>query len=156
MDVTTRPATASDLPTLLTFEQGIITAERPFDPTIRPDPISYYDVGELIASPEAEVVVAELKGSLVGSGYAKKNASRHYTEPAFHAYLGFMYVVPELRGKGVNQLILQDLFAWARKRGLLEVRLTAYPGNLPAMNAYGKAGFEPYIVEMRKRLDASG
>lgn len=153
MVVKTRTATFADLPTLLTFEQGIIEAERPFDSTLRPDPISYYDVEALIASPEAEVVVAVLNGLLIGSGFALKKASRHYTEPAFHAYLGFMYVVPEQRGQGVNQLLLHDLLSWARENGLLEIRLTVYSGNSPAEKAYEKAGFDPYILEMRKRLD---
>ena len=30
-----RKATLDDLPTLLLFEQGVIEAERPFDPTIK-------------------------------------------------------------------------------------------------------------------------
>ncbi len=67
MPIVTRPATPADLSILLTFEQGIIAAERPYDQTLRPDPISYYDIGELIASPEAEVIVAELDGVLIGS-----------------------------------------------------------------------------------------
>lgn len=153
MVVQTRAATRTDLPTLLAFEQGIIAAERPFDSTMRPDPISYYDVGSLIASPDAEVIVAELNGSLIGSGFALKKASRHYTEPDFHAYLGFMYVVPEQRGQGVNQLILQDLLSWARDNELFEIRLTVYPGNDSAIRAYEKIGFDPHLLEMRTRLD---
>ena len=43
-----RVANLTDLPILLQFEQGIITAERPFDPTLKPDPISYYNLEELI------------------------------------------------------------------------------------------------------------
>ena len=153
MDVTTRAATPADLPKLLAFEQGIIAAERSFDSTLRPDPISYYDVGALIESAEAQVAVAELEGSLIGSGFAVKRASRHYTEPAFHAHLGFMYVVPEHRGRGVNQLILQELFSWARQHGLPEIRLTVYPENQSAVRAYEKIGFTPHILEMRTRLE---
>ena len=153
MSITTRPATPTDLPVLLSFEQDIIAAERPFDPTLRPDPISYYDIGTLITSTDAEVVVAELNGVLIGSGFAMKKASRHHVEPAFHAYLGFMYVVPEQRGKGVNQLLLHDLISWARTNGLPEIHLTVYPDNKPAMRAYEKVGFDPHLVEMRMRLD---
>ena len=42
-----RTATLDDLETLYRFEQGIILAERPFDPTLAKDPISYYDLKEL-------------------------------------------------------------------------------------------------------------
>lgn len=39
-----RIATLKDLPTLLAFEQGVIEAERPFDPTIKAGNINYYDI----------------------------------------------------------------------------------------------------------------
>ena len=153
MPITARPATRADLPTLLAFEQGIITAERPYDQTLRSDPISYYDIGELIASPNAEVIVAELDGTLIGSGHVTKKASRHYLAPAFHAYIGFLYTVPEHRGKGVNKLVLDALLAWARANDLPEIHLTVYPGNEAAIRAYEKAAFTPYLLEMRMNLD---
>lgn len=147
-----RSATAADLPVLLEFEQGIVKAERPFDHTLKPDPINYYDVGELLASADAEVAVAELGGQLIGSGYAKKKRSRTYVDPEYHAFIGFLYVHPEYRGQGVNQRVLDHLFAWARARDLPEIHLTVYPDNAPAIRAYEKVGFRPYISEMRLNL----
>lgn len=152
-DILIRPATPEDLPTLLRFEQGIITAERPYDQTLKPDPISYYDIGEMISDPNAEVAVAVSDGRLIGSGYAIKKASRHYLNPPFHAFIGFLYVEPDFRGRGVNQRVLDHLFAWARANDLPEIHLTVYPDNAPAIRAYEKVGFEPYILEMRLNLD---
>ena len=148
-----RPAQAADLPTLLRFEQGIVMAERPFDHTLKPDPISYYDVEAMIDAPDAEVAVAVLDGALIGSGYAQRKRSRHYVDPDYHAYIGFLYVDPEHRGKGVNQRVLDHLFAWARANDLPEIHLTVYPQNAPAIRAYEKVGFDPYILEMRLNLD---
>ena len=153
MSLTTRPATQSDLTTLLQFEQGIMAVERPYDHTLKPDPISYYDISELIESPNALVIVAELDGELIGSAYATKKRSLDYVQSEFHAFLGFMYVSPQHRGKGVNQVILKDLLNWSREMNLPEVHLTVYPGNEPAIKAYEKAGFRPYITEMRLHLD---
>ncbi|MEO0549853.1 MAG: GNAT family N-acetyltransferase [Pseudomonadota bacterium] len=153
MPLLIRAATPDDLPTLLGFEQGIVTAERPYDHTLKPDPISYYDIGDLIASPDAEVAVAELDGKLIGSGYVNKKRSRHYLTPEWHAFIGFLYVAPEHRGKGVNRRVLDHLFAWARANDLPEIHLTVYPGNEPAIKAYEKVGFDPYILEMRLNLD---
>ena len=152
-DITIRSAHASDLTKLLEFEQGIILAERPYDETLKPDPISYYDVGAMIASPDAAVAVAERNGKLIGSGYAQKKASRHYVSPPFHAYIGFLYVVPEERGRGINQRVLDYLFAWAQSNDLPEIHLTVYPENASAIRAYEKTGFEPYILEMRMNWD---
>ena len=153
MPLLIRSATPEDLPTLLTFEQGIVKAERPYDHTLKPDPISYYDIGELIASPDAEVAVAELDGELIGSGYANKKRSRPYLIPEWHAFIGFLYVSPDHRGKGINQRVLDHLFAWARANNLPEIHLTVYPDNAPAIRAYEKVGFDPYILEMRLNLD---
>lgn len=152
-EITIRSAVPEDLPVLLVFEQGIIHAERPYDHTLKPDPISYYDVGALISDDDAEVAVAELNGELIGSGYARRKASRHYLSPSEHAFIGFLYVDPEHRGQGVNKRVLDHLFDWARANDLPEIHLTVYPGNEPAIKAYEKAGFDAYLVEMRRNLD---
>lgn len=153
MSITIRPAKPEDLPVLKAFEQGIIQAERPFNHLLRPDPISYYDIGELITSPQAEVVVAEIDGELIASGFARTKTSPPHIGPDVYAYLGFMYVRPDHRGQGVNRRILDALLAWARSMNLTEVRLTVYPDNEPAVQAYEKAGFSPYLLEMRLGLD---
>ena len=148
----TRKATPSDLPTLLLFEQEIIKAERPFDPTIRPDPVRYYDLEGMLEDPQVEVQVAEADGKLVGVGYARVSESRHFLNHTQHAYLGFMYVVPAHRGTGVIQRILEVLKEWAFSRGLTELRLEVYSENTNAIRAYEKAGFMPLMTEMRLRL----
>lgn len=152
MALAIRSAKPEEIEHLRAFEQAIIAAERPYDETLKPDPISYYDLGALIASEDAEVAVAVMEGRLVGSGYAKKKLSRPYTSPKYHAFIGFMYVHPDFRGQSINRKVLEHLYGWARAQGLFEVRLTVYPDNEPAMRAYEKAGFVPHITEMRHQL----
>ncbi|MDF1868512.1 MAG: GNAT family N-acetyltransferase, partial [Saprospiraceae bacterium] len=53
-----RPATLDDLETLFEFEQGVISAERPFDATLKPEKINYYDLSALIQSSDSEVIIA--------------------------------------------------------------------------------------------------
>jgi len=125
MNITVRPARESDLPILKSFEQGIITAERPFDETLKPDPISYYDIRAMIHSSEAEVAVAEVDDELVASGYVVKKESLEYAINDYHAFIGFLYVAPAYRGKGINGRVLDHLFAWAKAQKLLESRLSA-------------------------------
>ena len=152
-EIKIRSATPGDLPTLLTFEQGIIHAERPYDHMLKPDPISYYDVGALIEDPDAEVAVAETENQLIGSGYVRRKASRHYLTPEEHAFIGFLYVDPAFRGRGVNKRVLEHLFDWARANNLPEIHLTVYPENSSAVRAYEKSGFSHYLTEMRLNLD---
>ena len=151
-NITFRTATLDDLPTLLEFEQGIIEVERPFDPTLAPDPINYYDIGEFIKSDDTEVMVAMVGEEIVGSGYAKITKSKVYHRMEHHAYLGFMFTTPAHRGKGINQGLTEALIDWAKSKGLSEIRLDVYAENPSAIRAYEKAGFKKHMIEMRRGI----
>lgn len=148
-EIIIRTATLNDLETLLRFEQGIIATERPFDPTLKKDPISYYDLAALITSAEAAVIVAEVNSEIVGSGYALIKASKPYEDHGRYAYLGFMFVEDHFRGRGINKKIIGGLTAWAVEQGLKEIRLEVYSGNTNAVKAYEKVGFKAHMLEMR-------
>lgn len=152
MTLTIREATETEIAVLLDFERGIIAAERPFDNTLKEGEIHYYDLLELIKSPKASVVVAEVNNEVVGSGYAKILKAKPYQKYSEYAYLGFMYVKPEFRGQGINQKILQHLIDWSKKQNLTEVRLEVYDENIIAKNAYLKAGFKSNLLEMRLEI----
>jgi GNAT superfamily N-acetyltransferase len=145
-----RRATVDDLPVLREFEQGVIAAERPFDVTLKPDPIRYYDLEGMIAAAHIELVVAEAGGALVGSGYARLEAVEPYLRHPRHAYLGFMYVTPDHRGRGINAEIVEALGRWAAAQGVTELRLDVYQRNAPAIRAYEKAGFVQHTILMRR------
>lgn len=148
-----RYATEDDLDELLQFEQQLIRAERPMDPTIRQGHVNYYDIRELINTPDAALAVAEAGGRLVASGYVRARKARAYLDHEYYAYLGFMYTVPGFRGTGINRRIIEFLRKWALAAGLKELRLTVYDSNEPAIRAYEKAGFRKHIIEMRLQGD---
>lgn len=146
----TREATAKDLEILLTFEQGIVSAERPFNRTLIDGEIHYYDLNEFIQSPDATLIVVENDDEIVASGYALiKKSEKDYNKFKNYAYLGFMYVKPEYRGKGINKIITDELINWSRSKGISEIRLDVYAENASAVKAYEKAGFEPHLLTMR-------
>jgi ribosomal protein S18 acetylase RimI-like enzyme len=151
-DISVREATPEDLSILLQFEEGVIEAERSMDSGLKEGPINYYDIDRLIASPDLRLAVAEKEGELVGCGYARLEAAKPYLKYVRQAYLGFMYVRPDHRGRGINQLILDDLYRWSLSRGVTEVRLEVYPTNSAAIRAYEKAGFTPYILQMHATI----
>lgn len=150
--ITVRKASLQDLGTLFRFEQGVIIAERPFDATLKTGHIHYYELEEMIAATHIEIVVAELAGELIGSGYARIEKAKHYLQHEQHAYLGFMYVDPNHRGKGVNRKIIDALKGWAISQNVTELRLDVYANNASAIKAYEKAGFNSHMVEMRMGL----
>ena len=144
-----RKATLDDVPVLLEFEQGLIAAERPMDPTIKEGHIHYYDVRDFIKEEDAELLVADLNGTIVASGYARIKGDRHYLKHDRIGYLGFMFVPQQHRGNGYNGLILEALIDWCRTRGLEEIRLDVYQVNESAIRAYEKAGFVKHLINMR-------
>ena len=144
-----RVATIKDLPLLLEFVQGVITAERSFDPTLKKGPTTYYDIEEMISVEHIQLVVAEINEKLVGAGYARIEKSKDYLEHKYHGYLGFMYVVPEHRRKGINHKILNELTDWCASKNIYELRLQVYQDNKVAINSYEKAGFTKHLIEMR-------
>ncbi len=152
--MTIRPATIEDLPILLDFEQKIIEAERPMDPTLIQDKkISYYSVKDYILSDHTEVVVAEIEGEIVGSGYGQIRDRKNFFKQKQLGYIGFMYIKDEHRGKGVSQEIIKYLYDWFASKNLEEIRLTVYDQNPRAIRAYEKVGFKRHLIEMRINLN---
>jgi len=149
-NVKIRKAKLDDLPTLLEFEQGIIEAERPMDSTlISHRKISYYDIESMITEENVEVLVAEINGTLVGSGYARVIDSDSFRTHPRHVYLGFMFVPKSHRGQGIISKILDGLKAWAISQDITELKLEVYHNNPSAIKAYEKAGFKINLMEMR-------
>lgn len=144
-----RPANIDDLMQLRTLEQGVIDAERPFDLSIRETGAYYYDIEHLISSDECCLLVAEISGQLIATGFAKIRQSKPSLNHKIDSYLGFMYVLPDYRGQGVNKEIMDRLIAWSRSKGVSELYLDVYSGNLPAINAYIKSGFSSSMIEMK-------
>ncbi|WP_106793146.1 GNAT family N-acetyltransferase [Aquimarina sp. Aq78] len=148
-----RTAIIEDLPILLDFEQKIIEAERPMDPTLIQDKkISYYSVKDYVLSDHTEVVVAEIEGEIVGSGYGQIRDRKNFFKQKQLGYIGFMYVKDEHRGKGVSQEIIKYICDWFASKNLEEIRLTVYDQNPRAIRAYEKVGFKKHLIEMRVNL----
>ena len=147
-----RRATREDLPILLDFEQAIVEFERQFDPTLAAADVSYYDLAGMIEAPLVELLVAVIDHDVIGSGYARLEESKVYLRHRRHAYLGFMYVVPNRRGTGVNQQLIAALTRWVESQQVHELRLDVYHDNQAAVRAYEKAGFRRHLTEMRRGL----
>lgn len=152
MEITIRKAVLADLSILDSFQQGVVEAERPFDPTLKKGALIYYDIQKLINSEESELLVAVVDNQVVGSGYARIEKAKGYLKHEHHGYLGFMFVLPDFRQKGVNKLILDGLKDWCFSKEVYELRLEVYPQNAGAIRAYEKAGFEGIMLEMRMNL----
>jgi len=146
---TIRAATGSDLPLLRRFQQAIVAAERPFDPTLKSGKLQYYDLDALVTRPDACLLVAVDADQIIGTGYARLAAAEPFLQHARYAHLGFMYVEPDYRRRGINAQIIEALKQWAGAQGVTELRLKVYAQNVSARQAYEKFGFSSHLLEMR-------
>ncbi|HWX81855.1 MAG TPA: GNAT family N-acetyltransferase [Steroidobacteraceae bacterium] len=147
--IAVRKATMEDLATLNLFQQGIADAERVFDPAIKDGAVQYYDIASMLTADDTRFVIAQAGTRIVGCGYARIEAAKHYLKHSVHAYLGLMYVDPQYRGHSVNLAIIEALKDWSLSRGVGEMRLEVYRDNIAAIKAYEKAGFGQWVIEMR-------
>jgi GNAT superfamily N-acetyltransferase len=151
-NVIIRQALIEDRAALLMLEQQIIMVERPFNSAIKANHAVYYDLDNLFVDDTAILMVADLAGQIIGTGYAQVRDSKTSLKHSKHAYLGFMFVVAEFRGLGINKLIMEKLIDWSKKQGVLDIYLDVYNANHAAIRAYEKVGFAKSKVEMKLNI----
>ncbi|WP_340678995.1 GNAT family N-acetyltransferase [Paraglaciecola sp.] len=151
-NVIIRRALIEERAVLLKLEQHVITAERPFNSAIKPNNAVYYDLDSLYDD-TAILLVAELAGQIVGTGYGQIRDSKASLKHSKHAYLGFMFVVAEFRGLGINKLIMENLISWSKEQKVFDIYLDVYDANHAAIKAYEKVGFTKSKVEMKINLE---
>ena len=148
-----REATLDDLSRLVELEQAIIESERPYNSSIKDENVSYYDLVSLIGEIDTKLLVVEIEGQIIGSGYAQVRNSRPYFKHSRHCYLGFIFVEPDFRGQGLAKTILDRLIQWGKSQGLSTFQLDVYSANQYAVKLYEKLGFNTLTVNMELGLD---
>ena len=144
-----RQANINDIEQLFALEQKVVEAERPYNSDIKKDKPIYYDIKKLISDSDSYLIVAEDKDEIIATGYAQIQLSKQSLQHEKHAYLGFMYVSEQYRGKGLNKKIFDRLISWSKNQGVNDHYLEVYSGNSSAIRAYDKMGFKPCLIEMK-------
>lgn len=148
-----RVADIDDLAQLLELEQSVVDAERPYNASLKKGTVFYYDIEKLILCPDSHLLVIEVEGEIVATGYAQIRGSKLSLEHTKHAYLGFMYVSPSYRGQGLNSKLIKALIGWSKSLGIFDFYLDVYAENDSAIKAYEKVGFKPELLEMKLCLE---
>ncbi|MCL1065592.1 GNAT family N-acetyltransferase [Shewanella olleyana] len=147
-----RKATSQDIDLLKGLEQQVVQAERPFNSSIKSENAYYYDLESLLTDDQSYILVGEIEGRIIATGYVQIRSSKRSLNHDKHGYLGFMYVAPEHRGHGINQLLIDKLVQWSKQRLVNDFYLDVYDDNEAAIRAYKKLGFSKTLVEMKLNL----
>ena len=143
--VTVREATVADIDGLVASITGLFTEDsvrdRLRDPGWPQAHATHYET-ENLANPDVLTLLAERDGSVIGhltGGYYA--ASAMWTEP--RAVLISMHVMADYRGQHVGAQLVGYFRSWAKEKGAVQLRVTAYTANTGAIGFYHRQGFAP-------------
>jgi GNAT superfamily N-acetyltransferase len=140
MPISTRRATASDLPRLVELLQQLSLEE----PRESPDePLDAYrrTFARIDADPNQQLLVAESEGRVVGTLVVVVIANlSHRGQP--WAVVENVVVDAAVRGRGVGEALLREAEAIARAAGCFKLSLTSNKRRDDAHRFYGRLGFQ--------------
>ena len=109
------------------------------------EPVKEILVAELAKRPTAFSVLAFVDRSAAGLANCFEVFSTFAAEPVVNIH--DIAVLPDYRGMGLSQTLLQKVEEVARKRGCCKLTLEVLEGNAPARRAYEKFGFGGYRLD---------
>ncbi len=120
---------------------------------------AYFDrLQQQVAAQSGAILVAEDNGRLLGlvaCVVVQDDIVAETADSNVYGYITDIYVVPDRRGSGLAQALLQAAEAHLAPTGVTRVRINVLAANAMARRAYEKHGFEPYEVMYEKRLGRS-
>jgi GNAT superfamily N-acetyltransferase len=131
-----RPATAADAPLILEFIRRLAEYEREPDAVVATEADIIRD--GFGAEPKYRCLIAEWNSTPAGFAFFFYNYSTWLGKPGL--YLEDLFVLPEMRGKGVGKALLQKLAQIAVAENCYGMRWQVLEWNEPALKFYDTLG----------------
>lgn len=156
MDVTARPATADDLPALVTLATAAIDELTPNrggavwrKQQARPLPPGDSLRADLEAD-DAYVVVGTIDDTVVGYGVLRVEELR---DGSRLGVISDLFTLDGARDVSVGEVVMDALLAWARERGCFGVDSLALPGDRATKNFFESFGLVARAIVVHRSLD---
>ena len=152
-----QPAGADDIDDLIELESGLFAEDAGrhdphADPTW-PRREGRRDFEELLASPDAVLLVARGAAGPVGFLAGSAADASPTRQPVRYAVLRSLYVAPEARRSGAATALIDRFVAWAADRGCVEAVVDHYAANDGAARLYEQHGFAERSISRVLPLD---
>jgi GNAT superfamily N-acetyltransferase len=131
-----RPATAADAPLILEFIRRLAEYEREPDAVVATEEDIIRD--GFGAEPKYRCLIAEWNSMPAGFAFFFYNYSTWLGKPGL--YLEDLFVLPEMRGKGIGKALLQKLAHIAVAENCYGMRWQVLEWNEPALKFYDTLG----------------
>lgn len=154
-----RPATPSDIPTLLPMVRALCALHKSWDPDrydFLPDIIARYEYWLPLraADPRSVFLVAEAadQGALAGFLIATIESSIPIYRTTEYAFIHDLWIDPPHRHRGLARALVNESITRFRALGLTQVRLETASANEDARRLFEAAGFRTSTVDMLRIL----
>jgi GNAT superfamily N-acetyltransferase len=136
MSITITPATEADVPAILAFIRGLAEYEKLADRMVATED----DLRRTLfgARPYAEVLIARMDGNPAGYALFFHSYSTFLARPGM--YLEDLFVLPELRSRGVGKALLRGVAKIARQRDCGRLEWSVLDWNESAIGFYRRVG----------------
>jgi len=138
MPLLIRSATVADIPQLLQFIRGLAEYEKLLHEVEATEQSLRTSLFPESGPPAAECVLAVLDDTPAGFALFFSNYSTFLARRGL--YLEDLFVVPELRGRGVGKALLLHVASLANARGCGRMEWTVLDWNQPAIDFYESIG----------------
>lgn len=158
-DITIRPATADDIPTLGRLGALLVQLHHDLDPkrfiaaTSQTEDGYGWFLGSQVKKTGVIVLVAERDGEVVGYTYAGIEGVDYMELRGPAGALYDIVVDPAQRGQGIGRQLLSATLSALKERGAPRVVLSTAQGNAAAQHLFESAGFRRTMIEMTRELD---
>jgi GNAT superfamily N-acetyltransferase len=133
-----RPATIDDVPQILAFIRGLADYEKLTHEVEATEEKLRATLFPRDGRPAAECILAYLDAAPAGFALFFTNYSTFLAKPGL--YLEDLFVLPELRGRGIGKALLLHLAKLANARGCGRMEWTVLDWNEPAIAFYESIG----------------
>jgi GNAT superfamily N-acetyltransferase len=148
-----------DKPAILGFIMGLQYFEKAIEPDRRIDDAVaeefYADIVDRVVKKNGRILIAErTDGTAIGwaAVYEDKNEIYVEADERTLGYIAELYVVEEMRGRGVGRALIAACERWSKERGHKLLTIGALARNTRAQAVYRDSGFDDYATLLRKYL----
>jgi ribosomal protein S18 acetylase RimI-like enzyme len=113
----------------------------------------YFDeIVKQVAENDGMIFIARYDGEVAGMMIVLVLTNDIIEVPGKHLYIADLVVKDVYRRRGIARNLMSKAEAYARQKGIPELRVTVLSGNAAALSVYRKANFEEQEVTLSKKI----
>jgi len=127
----------------------------PFYPSIingKEKKIWLKDLKKSFRDKNTNILVVEIGGKIVGYSWAHICFLEHLTPKRKTGCIEEFFLTEKFRGKGISAKLMDETIKWFKQKDVEFVSLRVFSKNKNVVAVYEKFGFEPFSIEMKRRV----